>query len=156
MVVWRGISMEQAEGQPAAKRARTSPRETNETSEELNLALVDSVFTAQSEQVSGCFLVVPGLVVEQFCEAVLPELLKRHTPQEIVYKGNGDEGTSYTNSWKISTYLVFPVMSALGVVEYLIGLKRERERKLARSPGFCSSHLGQPVYPPWRQPRGKS
>ena len=106
--MWRGISMEQAEGQPAAKRARTSPRETDKISEELNLALVDSVFTAQSEQVSGCFLVVPGLVAERFCEAVLPELLKRHKPQEIVYKGNGDEGTSYTNSWKISTYLVFP------------------------------------------------
>lgn len=148
MVVWRGTIMEAAEGQPAAKRARASPRETGETSPDLQLALVDSVFEAQAEQVGGCFLVVPGTVSDGFCADVLPELLKRHTPQEIVYKGNGDEGTSYTNSWKISTYLVRfrttcppRVPSALrctciwGAVEYLIGLNQERKRGPSRIPG---------------------
>ena len=89
----------------AAKRARVS-REQPLPSPQLALARVAERYASQPEQVSGCFLVVPGAVPDNFCAAVLPELLSRHRPQEIVYRGNGDEGTSYTNSWRISTYLV--------------------------------------------------
>jgi len=68
------------------------------------LQCVDEAFAAKREQVDENFLVVEDVLPAAVCEKQLAQLIAVHRPQELVYEGNGEEGTSYTNSWRISTY----------------------------------------------------
>jgi len=65
---------------------------------------IDAAFATLCDQVDENFLVVEDVLAAAVCEKQLANLVALHRPQELVYEGNGEEGSSYTNSWRISTY----------------------------------------------------
>ena len=131
-----------------------------------SLSRVQAAFETQGAQVQGNFLVVRDVLDPLACQRVLEQLLAIHRPQHLVYEGNGTVGTSYTNSWRISTYAhtspetyvyqffsekygapydqpMRDCMESAGLIALLEALKARFLATLAQDAGLCEAETQQ-------------